>query len=108
VRQESFTRIPGQIVAHAEREYPHVPIGEFFERALRRIGKSSPAERKRLIELGKPFSKDLASWVRCPYSIDSTVWDGFVAIVEKRKENPGAILAGALMAELGMASSLPT
>jgi hypothetical protein len=103
VRQESFTRIPAAVVAYAEREYPDVPIGEFFERALRRIGKSNAAEQKSLIALGKPFSKDLASWVRCPYSIDSSVWDRFVEIVEKRKENPAAMLAGALMTELGMA-----
>jgi hypothetical protein len=102
VRQESFTKLPREIVDYAERKHPQIPIGEFFERALRRVANSSVAERKNLVAIGKPFTADLAGWVRCPYSIESGVWDRFTETIEKRKDNPAAILAGAMMAELGM------
>jgi len=105
VRQESFTRIPAEIVDYAKREHPQIPMSEFFDRALRRVGKSSPSEQKSLIAMGKPFANDLESWVRCPYSIESSVWDRFTEVVEKRITNPAAlaaIVAGALMAEVGM------
>ena len=102
MRQESFTKLPREIVDFAEREYRQIPIGEFFERALHRVATSSTAERKNLVAIGKPFTTDLASWVRCPYSIESGVWDRFTETIEKRKDNPAAILAGAMMTELGM------
>ena len=100
--QESFTRIPPEIVAYAQREHPEIPIGEFFERALRRVANSSVAERKTLVAIGKPYTTDLAGWVRCPYSIESDVWDRFTDTIEKRKDHPAAIVAGAMMTELGM------
>ena len=102
MREESFTRLPAEIVEYAEREHPQVPIGEFLERALRRVGTSSAAEQKRLIALGLPYTNDLAGWVRRPYSIERGLWDGFADIVEKRKEHPGAMLAGSVMVEIGM------
>ena len=105
-RQESFTRLPAEIVDYAEREHPETPIGDFFDRALRRVGESNAAEQKSLIEIGKrlagkPFSIDLG-WVRCPYSIESGVWERFSEIIEKRKEDPTPLLLGAVMAEIGM------
>ena len=102
MRQESFTRLPPEIVDYGEREHPETAIGEFFERALLRIGKSNEAERRSLIAIGKPFIKDLADWPRCPYSVESGVWDRFTEIVEKRKQDPGPLLVGAMMTELGM------
>ena len=102
MRQESFTIIPAEIVDYAKREHPQIPISEFFGRALRRVGKSSASEQNILIAMGKPFTKDLESWVRCPYSIESSVWDRFTEVVEKRKINPAAIGTGALMVEIGM------
>jgi hypothetical protein len=107
VLQQSFTRLPPEVVDYAARVHPETAIGEFFERALRRVANSSEAERKSLVAIGKPFVKgqslnDLKSWVRCPYAIESSVWDRFSEIIEKRQEHPGAILTGAVMTELGM------
>lgn len=106
--QESFTRLPPEIVYYAEREHPKTAIGEFFARALRRIGKSNAAEQRRLIAIGKPFIKNLPDWPRCPYAVESGVWERFTEIVQKRKEDPGPLLVGAVMTELGMSSDATT
>lgn len=102
VRDESFTRVPPEVADYARREHAETEIGEFFARALRRIAKSNAAEQRSLKAIGKPFIKNLADWPRCPYSVEAGVWDRVTEMLEKRKEDPGPLLVGAVMVELGM------
>ena len=49
MRHESLTPLPPEVVGYAEREHPETAIGEFIERALRRVGNSSVVEQKRFL-----------------------------------------------------------
>lgn len=84
---------------------PDVPMSDIVERALRRVIGSSSAERRKLLSAGARFVKDMESmesFDRVPYSIDHAVWVDFGETLEKRREHPGKVLVGAVMAEIGM------
>jgi len=104
LREQNFP-LPRKVIERAKQQGDDQAFARLMERALRRILDGTPADRKSMMFAALPFTENQDEIFNYPLVIQSDVFRRFEEFCREKSLNPLVLMVGAMLSELGMATS---